>query len=241
MNKSKDFTKVKNYFLKNIKDYSKSSPMGSTTIDGMMTINEHKTILTYLQYILNNDIEGDVVEFGCYGGSTSIAIKKLLKSNNSNKKLYVYDSFEGLPENHPNDNISRNCKGSMASSLETYKNNIDNNNCNPINITKGYFADIKEDELPEKIAFAFYDGDLYQSTLDFLNKVENRMTKGSVIVFDDYIHPSGIFPGTKIACTEYYNSDDKVKFVGNTNLLDINDDFYYVESSSVSQGIYEIK
>mgnify|MGYP003123832781 CR=1 FL=1 len=241
MNKSKDFNKVKDYFATNIEDYCKSSPMGSTTIDGMMTINEHKTILTYLQYVLNNNIKGDIVEFGCYGGSTSIAIKKLLKTNNSNKKLYVYDSFEGLPKNHPNDNISSNCKGSMASSLETYKDNITKNNCDPINITKGYFADIKESQLPDNIAFAFYDGDLYQSTLDFLNKVKDKMTKGSIIVFDDYIHPAGIFPGTKIACTEYFGSDKKVKFVGNNNLLDIEDDFYYVDSSSVSQGIYEIK
>ena len=80
--------------------------MGPVTKDGMMTINEHKIILTYLQHILDNNIEGDIVEFGCYGGGTSVAIKKLLKANNSNKKLYVYDSFEGLPENHENDKIA---------------------------------------------------------------------------------------------------------------------------------------
>jgi O-methyltransferase len=232
--------KVKEYFISNIDDYSAYSKMGPVTSDGMMTINEHKIILTYLQHILDNNIEGDIVEFGCYGGGTSVAIKKLLKANNSNKKLYVYDSFEGLPENHENDKIATNTKGTMVSSLQTYKDKIEKNNCKDINITKGFFKDIKESELPEKISFAFYDGDLYQSTLDFLNKVEGKMSKGSIIIFDDFVHPQGIFPGTKVACNEYFKSNNAVTFLGDTHLLGSKDNFYYVDSSSVSQGIYEI-
>ena len=43
------------------------------------------------------DISGDVVEFGCYAGDTSVILAAELK-NNPDKWLYLYDSFEGLPE-----------------------------------------------------------------------------------------------------------------------------------------------
>ena len=40
------------------------------------------------------ELDGDVVEFGCYEGDTSVKMGKLIR----NKKLWLYDSFEGLPE-----------------------------------------------------------------------------------------------------------------------------------------------
>ena len=41
-------------------------------------------------------VEGDFVELGCYKGDTSLKLAKLLKP--SDKKLWLYDSFAGLPE-----------------------------------------------------------------------------------------------------------------------------------------------
>ena len=43
------------------------------------------------------DLSGDVVEFGCYEGDTSILLADALR-NQPDKWLYLYDSFEGLPE-----------------------------------------------------------------------------------------------------------------------------------------------
>lgn len=41
---------------------------------------------------------GDVVEFGCYVGTTSVFLAKTLEKWGSSKTLWLYDSFEGLPE-----------------------------------------------------------------------------------------------------------------------------------------------
>ena len=236
---------IKKYFELNNNKYNQSNTMGKS-IDGMMSMDEHKVVLTHLQHILNNNIEGDIVEFGCYQGNTTVAMQRLLDLNNSNKKIYVYDSFEGLPDNNINDSVDSDTatytshKGSMACSVEKYKKNIENNKCKMPVINKGFFSDIPHNKVPSKICFAFYDGDLYQSTLDFLDKVNNKMVKGSIIVFDDFVHPNNLFPGTKRACTKYFKSNNVVKFVGNTNLLDINDDFYKVPKDTVSQGVYFI-
>ena len=46
-------------------------------------------------------VPGDFVEMGCYKGDTSLLLAELLVENGvekSVKKLWIYDSFEGLPE-----------------------------------------------------------------------------------------------------------------------------------------------
>ena len=60
-----------------------------------VTKTETEIILELLEKSLNT--EGDVVEFGCYRGDTSVLMKRLLEKNNSEKILWLYDSFEGLP------------------------------------------------------------------------------------------------------------------------------------------------
>ena len=42
------------------------------------------------------NVQGDFVELGCYKGDTSLLLAEILRD--SDKKLWVYDSFEGLPE-----------------------------------------------------------------------------------------------------------------------------------------------
>ena len=42
------------------------------------------------------ELDGDFVELGCYKGDTSLLLAELLKNNQ--KKLWIYDSFEGLPD-----------------------------------------------------------------------------------------------------------------------------------------------
>ena len=55
---------------------------------------ETERILELAQECL--DISGDFVEMGCYKGDTSLLLAEIVKA--SEKKLWIYDSFEGLPE-----------------------------------------------------------------------------------------------------------------------------------------------
>ena len=54
-------------------------------------------VLYAIDSILNN-IDGDFVEFGCYVGESSKFLKKVIVETKSDKELYVYDSFQGLPD-----------------------------------------------------------------------------------------------------------------------------------------------
>ena len=48
-------------------------------ITNMMGHHEIYGVLKHLQYVLENDIPGDIVEFGCFVGTVSIFIRKMLK------------------------------------------------------------------------------------------------------------------------------------------------------------------
>ena len=72
------------------------------TTSGVMTNIEQRINMYHLvSQVLAYGVEGDFVELGCNTGNSSVLITKLLQVYNSDKKLSVYDSFEGLPEAEP--------------------------------------------------------------------------------------------------------------------------------------------
>jgi O-methyltransferase len=159
-------------------------------------------IITKLEYVIENNIEGDVVELGCYVGESSKYKRKLLNLYNSDKELVVYDSFEGLP---PLSQYEKNTgwrAGTLKTTEEVLKNNFINNGLKPPKVVKGWFKDIKDEDLPEKICFAFLDGDFYDSIYDSLIKIYDRMSEGGVIMFHDYRRPD--LPGVDAAIKDFF-------------------------------------
>lgn len=152
-------------------------------------------------------VPGDFVEFGCYRGDTSLLIADLLVKNHvekSVKKLWIYDSFEGLPEKSAFDEsvLGVDFKGGelFVTKREVKERFLRAGLPVPV-IKKGWFADLMADDLPDKIAFAFLDGDFYESIRDSLRLVGPRMSEGGVIVVHDYSNPA--LPGVRKAVNEW--------------------------------------
>ena len=61
-----------------------------------LQIPDRETQLLLDELAKTADIPGDVVEFGCYMGDTSVQLARAMEDN-PDKWLYLYDSFEGLP------------------------------------------------------------------------------------------------------------------------------------------------
>ena len=148
------------------------------------------------------EVEGDYVEFGCYKGDTSLLLAEILK--NVEKKLWIYDSFEGLPEKSKFDEsvLGGNFKvGELGVTKREVKLRFLKAGLPVPVIKKAWFKDLTPDDLPEKIAFAFLDGDFYESIRDSLKLVVPRMTPGGVLVVHDYTNPA--LPGVKKAVDEW--------------------------------------
>ena len=150
-----------------------------------VTENEIKIILRELNKA--HAILGDVVEFGCYVGTTSVFIAKEIEK--TEKTLWLYDSFEGLPEKSKKQLINNLKKANLKTMPK---------------ITKGWFCDLTKEQIPEKISFAFLDGDYYASILDPLKLIWDNLSSGAIIVVDDYGNQA--LPGAEKAVRQWCNS-----------------------------------
>ena len=168
-------------------------------------INEQQIdylVLYAIDAIINN-IDGDFVEFGCYVGESSKFLRNTIVETKSDKDLYVYDSFEGLPNLSKYEENTGWRPRTLATTEEILISNFRKNNLKPPIITKGWFKEIPDYKLPEKISFAFLDGDFYESIYDSLSKIYDKVSDGGYILFHDYDRND--LPGVKIAIETFFN------------------------------------
>jgi len=159
-------------------------------------------VLENIEKVLVDNIPGDIVEFGCNEGTTSLFISRFLKAMGSDKGFHVYDSFLGLPDKRPEDGNSQNyLKGYCKAPRLKFEKNFYGAGLPLPDIHEGWFQDIKDNNIPKSISFAFLDGDFYSSIMDSLVKVYPRLVSHArVIVHDyEYIH----LPGVAKACTDF--------------------------------------
>lgn len=171
--------------------------------------------------------EGDFVELGCYKGFTSVLLGKLLaksapgtaaaaapNSQTSTKKLWIYDSFAGLPDKTSEDASGAGANFQEGELLVTKREVIDRLRKNGLKtssqpipgastviVKKAWFDQLQPQDLPKQIAFAFCDGDLYQSIQTSLQLVAPRLVPEGIIIVHDYNNPE--LPGSARAVDEF--------------------------------------
>lgn len=164
---------------------------------------EIEIITRELGKVLSKNISGDVVEFGCYLGTTSVYIAKDLMLN-PGREFYVYDSFAGLPEKTSQDNspLGEAFKpGELLASKKQFIKNMNQSGVDIPRIKKAWFSELTSVDVPSKIAFAFLDGDYYLSVADPLKLIANYLSHGATIVVDDY--GNAALPGAARAVDEW--------------------------------------
>jgi len=186
-------------------------------------------------------VDGDVVELGCFRGDTSVLFEKIVEKYNRDhqlvltksidppeihekflspkicdngfKRLWLYDSFEGLPEKTREDQSSAG-KYFQGGELKVSKYDVilkfkQRGLKVPI-IKKAFFEDLDEtQDIPEKICFGFLDGDFYQSIKTSLELTVPKVGQNSILVVHDYNNPE--LPGPSKAVDEFLKNFDSFK------------------------------
>lgn len=163
---------------------------------------EVNVVLRELERALVAQVPGDVTEFGCYVGTTSVYLAERLKA--TGRTLWLYDSFEGLPPKTAEDHSPAGEQFVTGELLATKKRLIKNLTQAHVpmpKITKGWFNELTERQVPMQIAFAFLDGDYYHSIKDPLKLIWSRLSPGAIIVVDDYANEA--LPGAARAVDEW--------------------------------------
>lgn len=179
---------------------------GRHIISDQVGQSELQVIWSELERVLKNNVPGDVVEFGCYAGTTSLFIRRLLdeQGESAKRQFHVYDSFEGLPAKSREDESPAGTQfaaGKLSVSKKEFLREFHQASLRPPIVHKGWFSELSETDVPPTIAFAFLDGDFYDSILTSLRLVWPKMSKGSVVLVDDYKRES--LPGAERAVTQF--------------------------------------
>jgi len=139
------------------------------------------------------DVPGDVAEFGCHSGKTALFMEAI-----TDKFLWLYDNFSGLPEPGPNDlNKQPFIKGGLRANIEDVKRAFMLSATKQPFITHKPIEALTLDDLPDSISFAHVDLDLYDPTLAALKLIWPKVSLGGVVIVDDANHPA--LPGVKSA------------------------------------------
>lgn len=152
-------------------------------------------------YILNalaetKSINGDCCEFGVAQGATSALIGSAIR--NGNKKLWLFDSFEGLSRPTEKDLLKDDIFNlgtidSYAGKMSTPVNSVKNRLAaidfpfDRVVIVPGFIENtIKTHNLPISVSFAYVDFDFFEPIKVALEYLDGVTRSGSVVIVDDY-------------------------------------------------------
>lgn len=186
--------------------------IGSYWRGEMASVESRMNLFHLANQVLLMKTEGDFVEIGCHAGESTVILKKIIQEMDPKRKLYAFDSFQGVPASGKADEGVYK-KGDMTAPLEKFNNNFARLSLDKPVIVPGWFEDTLDRSLPEKIAFALIDADLYKSTLVALKNIYPRLSPGAICLLGVYWDPETKVkmttnlhyksPGVKKACDEF--------------------------------------
>jgi hypothetical protein len=172
-----------------------------------------------LDIVRTDNVPGDLIETGVWRGGASILMRGYLAAWEMNdRKLWVADSFEGLPApSLPQDqgwDFSASKEPILAIPLEEVQENFRRYNLldDQVQFLKGWFCHTLPVAPIDKLAILRLDGDLYESTMDGLNALYDKVSPGGFIIVDDY----GDFEPCRRAITEFRQTrtiNDPIKVI----------------------------
>ncbi len=163
-------------------------------------------------------VHGIVIEFGVRWGQNLAlfsSFRGMYEPFNYARKIVGFDTFEGFPAVSPQDGADRVVAAGAYAVTRDYESYLDTvlayhekesplSQIRKYELIKGDAAETFERYLrdhPETIiALAYFDFDIYEPTKRCLALVKDRVTKGSVIGFDELNCPT--FPGETVALKE---------------------------------------
>lgn len=172
-----------------------------------------------IEYVVKNNIPGDFVECGVYkGGSAMLMALTLIHFKNTDRKIYLYDTFEGMSEPTEKDiDFGGNSAKKLLNKSEREKDIIwcygpfdevkknmlsTGYDSDKIIFIKGKVENTIPAEIPKNISLLRLDTDWYESTKHELVHLFPLLVKKGVLIIDDYGH----WEGARKAVDEYFES-----------------------------------
>jgi hypothetical protein len=201
---------IKKLQLARKRDWSESQRLEGRVWPGFADTMIGLKRLDNLQYcietVLSEGVEGDLIETGVWRGGACIFMRAVLAAYGiENRKVFVADSFEGLPkpdtEKYPADRSDKHhTKKYLVVPQEDVEKNFKKYGLldNRVVFLKGWFKDTLPQAPIEKLSILRLDGDMYGSTMESLESLYPRLSSGGFCIIDDWP-----LPGCRAAVNDF--------------------------------------
>ena len=189
-----------------LRDVGWDWPSKAFTMIGRKRLRNFRELI---ERTIADGVTGDIVETGVWRGGASILARAVLMAHDMrDRKVVVADSFEGLPPptgQYPADRDSKLHEfPELAISLEQVQANFQKFDLldDQVVFLKGWFRDTMPTVSSQSISVLRLDGDMYESTIDPLLHLYDRISAGGWIIVDDY----GFVEASKQAVHDFLGS-----------------------------------
>ena len=159
-----------------------------------------------------SSLEGDIAEVGVYKGGSA----KILAELKGNKKLHLFDTFEGLPSKVTTSEDLVKPGWLSDVNIEEVKAYL--SKYNNLFFYKGLFPNTADPIKNRKFSLVHLDTDIYQGTLESLKFFWPRMVKEGRIICHDYNNED--CPGVKKAFKEFFKGSlEKIIDIADTQAM----------------------
>lgn len=164
---------------------------------------------TLTQLVVRDNIPGDLCEAGCANGAHGV----VMRWNAPERKIHLFDSFEGIPVHGPQDktwgvhhgeSLKHNPRKSGGITVVQFQQCVDSMRkfigLANIQFHRGWFIDTFPKLTDEKFALVRLDGDLYDSYKISFDYLYPRLSPGGWMIIDDWV-----LDGCQQAFYEYFD------------------------------------
>jgi O-methyltransferase/8-demethyl-8-(2,3-dimethoxy-alpha-L-rhamnosyl)tetracenomycin-C 4'-O-methyltransferase len=145
------------------------------------------------EYVIEQKVPGDFIETGIWRGGACIMLRAVLKAYGvTDRRVWAADSFCGLPK--PNPDVAADAGDThhmfteLAVSLEQVQGNFAKYGLldDKVQFLKGWFSETLPSAPIERLAILRLDGDMYESTMDALVSLYDKVSPNGFVIVDDY-------------------------------------------------------
>jgi hypothetical protein len=160
----------------------------------MIGIERMHSVRVECERAIRENIPGDFIETGVWRGGATIMMRAVLKAYGiTDRRVFVADSFDGLPPPRPkvypaDRGMNLHRYDELAVPLDEVQRNFARYGLldEQVVFLKGLFSETLPAADIDKISVLRLDGDMYESTIDALNSLYDKVSERGSITIDDY-------------------------------------------------------
>lgn len=194
----------------------KAKPFTMTGVERMAAL------INAVKYVVKSGVPGDIAECGVWrGGSMMVVASTLLHLGERTRHLYLYDTFDGMPEptakdrtledlsadEIPSDDFYERGLGTEGTSIEQVRRNVLSTGYPKelVHLVKGKVEDTIPETIPGPLALLRLDTAYHSSTRHELQHLYPLLNSKGILIVDDYGH----WQGVRDAVDEYFAERDE--------------------------------